>query len=380
MSRICIITPNYPEPRFIERGVFIERLAGEWERHGLEVNVVAPRSLALHFRSLFRSPNRRTLAGRSILRPLYLSASNKNIGLVHLQDVTRRHFINAAKRAVRKLPVPDLYYGQFLMNGGRAALQAGKMNRRPVFADVGESSLTGSMSPWESEAAEEIIRSFTGLISVSSKLKDQLVALGADPDRVLVAPNNIDLKRFHPMDRKDCRERLNLQKDDFIISFVGHFIERKGPLRVLKALEDLEGKVKGVFLGRGPQRPAGPRVLRSGPVPNADLPLWLNASDLFVLPTRSEGHCNAINEAMACGIPVVTSDIPEVRSQVPDQAGILVDPCDSSRIAESIRFLMDHPDKRKTLGANARKIQLRRNTRSRGRVIHDWMKEMVRLR
>src|SRR5690606_16475453 len=106
-----------------------------------------------------------------------------------------------------------------------------------------------------------------------------------------------------PMDKQQCRRKLKLPESAFIVVFVGHFVDRKGPLRVLEAINKVGGDVKGLFLGRGIQKPIGSAVLHAAPVPNEELPYWLNAADVMMLPTLAEGSCNAINEAMACRLP-----------------------------------------------------------------------------
>src|SRR5262245_27701365 len=112
--------------------------------------------------------------------------------------------------------------------------------------------------------------------------------------------------------------------------------------------------IGAVFLGRGPQRPEGPQVLHAGPVPHEDVPLWLSAADLFALPTLDEGCSNALLEALACGLPVVTSDRPFNRAVVDESMALLVEPTDAAALAAAIGALVDRPALRASLGAAAR--------------------------
>jgi glycosyltransferase involved in cell wall biosynthesis len=107
------------------------------------------------------------------------------------------------------------------------------------------------------------------------------------------------------------------------------------------------------FLGRGPQRPEGPQVLHAGAVPHEDVPLWLSAADLFVLPTLDEGCANALLEALACGLPVVSSDRPFNRAVVDESMARLVEPTDPAALGAAIAELVDQPALRATLGAAA---------------------------
>lgn len=382
-KNVCILTKNYPDSWFVERGAFVERLVRVWSAQSVKVNVVAPRSIVniLRYATKMRYKEDVNIAGDKVLYPTYLSLSNKTLFNFDLKKISRNGFLKAAQKGVAKMPVADLYYGQFLLTGGLAALQAGKKNNRPSFADVGESVLIGSLNNKERKLAAKIVQSLDGIACVSEKLRSEVIELGADPDRVMAHPNTVDLERFFPMEQSACRKKLGLPQDQYIAIFVGHFIERKGPLRVLRALERVSDlKVKGVFIGRGEQKPQGKQVLYAGPVPNKDLSVWLNAADLFVLPTQSEGHCNAINEAMACGLPVISSDIPEVRSQVPDRAGILIDPMDVEAIANGFRELINHPEKRIQKGKYALEVQRKLSSKNRAMVILEWMEEIISLK
>ncbi len=161
------------------------------------------------------------------------------------------------------------------------------------------------------------------LVTVSGALRDALIDLGAPPDKVTVLRNGVDLTLFHPPeDRAAARAALGLAGPTLIS--VGHLIERKGHHLVIEALDSLPGWSL-LIVGEGPERPrlealaarpglAG-RVRLLGARPHADLPALYGAADLLVLASSREGWANVLLESMACGTPVVASDIwgnPEV--------------------------------------------------------------------
>jgi glycosyltransferase involved in cell wall biosynthesis len=157
-----------------------------------------------------------------------------------------------------------------------------------------------------------------------------------DPNKVLMIPNAVDTTKFYPMDKNTVRERLGLPRDVMIVIFVGHFINRKGPDRLLKAMELLPSDYRCVFIGEGEIKLAGPRVLFCGRVPNDKLNEWLNAANVFCLPTLAEGSCNAIEEARAVGLPIVTSNIPDITDFNSSADYVLVDPMSVLEIKSGI--------------------------------------------
>ena len=168
---------------------------------------------------------------------------------------------------------------------------------------------------------------FQGIVSVSQRNRVQCVeGYGVPDERVLVVPNAADPGRFHPSeDRAALRRRLGVDADRALVVFVGHFEERKGPLRLVEALGDLPG-VGLALLGSGPQSPRSPAIVFSGHVAPPEVADWLAAADLFVLPTLEEGSPNAVIEALACGAPVVSYDIPALRETVDSECAVLVEP------------------------------------------------------
>jgi glycosyltransferase involved in cell wall biosynthesis len=83
--------------------------------------------------------------------------------------------------------------------------------------------------------------------------------------------------------------------------------------------------------------------LFKGALPHEDIPTYLNAADVFVLPTLAEGCSNAIVEAMACGLPIISSNLPFNWDLLNAENAILVDPMSVEQIATGIEKLLNHP-------------------------------------
>jgi glycosyltransferase involved in cell wall biosynthesis len=99
--------------------------------------------------------------------------------------------------------------------------------------------------------------------------------------------------------------------------------------------------------------PKGPQVLYQGVVPHEDIPEWLSAADIFVLPTLDEGCSNAILEAIFCGLPVISSDLPFNHGILDEQVAILVDPGDEKALGQAIACLLKQPERRAAMSQAA---------------------------
>lgn len=349
MLKACIITPNYPRKGFIEKGAFVETLAQSWKKLGVGVTVINPISFQNNARFGW-SKSYEVYNGIEVYRPSYISYSNIKIGNFTTQKHSSQSFLNATLRVGKLISKPDYYYGKFLMDGGYAAMELGKRYDIPAFADIGESKLIDILDKKRKEKATYITNNLKGLFCVSERLVQETILLGASPTKVFLTPNTVDLNKFKPLDRSECRKKLNLPLDKKIVIFVGHFIERKGPLRVLEAINRSKIDSLAIFIGKGNQQPQGDKVLYAGSVNNDDLPIWLNAADVFVLPTLAEGNCNSINEAIACGLPVITSDISDVRHQVCNNInGLLINPKSIDEISKAIETVLTDTTLRKEI-------------------------------
>ena len=200
-----------------------------------------------------------------------------------------------------------------------------------------------------------------GIVTVCQALKDELVHLGADHGRIRVLRNGVDLVAFKPMDLNAAKSELGV--GNAVIASVGLLITRKRHDLVIRALQDLP-TVTLLIAGAGPEDRAlktlagdlgvASRVRFLGQVPQKDLPTIYGAADALVLASEREGWANVLLEAMACGTPVVATNIwgtPEVVAA--PEAGRLVDEATPQALSTAIRELLEAPPSRAATRAYA---------------------------
>ena len=190
----------------------------------------------------------------------------------------------------------------------------------------------------------------SGSIGVCKALIDSLERLGADPAKMHTLRNGVDLERFMPEPRELARQRLGLQTQGEYLLSVGHLIERKGHHIAIEALVALPG-VTLLIAGSGPEERAlkslasrlnvSERVYWAGVVPQADLKWWYSAADALTLCSSREGWANVLLEAMACGTPVIATDIWGTSEEVSTEAaGRLMEHRDARALADAWYDLM----------------------------------------
>jgi teichuronic acid biosynthesis glycosyltransferase TuaC len=200
-------------------------------------------------------------------------------------------------------------------------------------------------------------------IGVCQALMDSLRDLGADPIKLNTLRNGVDLERFVPESREVSRARLGLpQKGPYLLS-VGHLIERKGHHIAIDALR-LVPDVRLLVVGVGPEERAlkelaqrlgvAERVKWAGLVPQAELKWWYSAADALTLCSSREGWANVLLEAMACGTPVIASNIwgtPEIVNC--SAAGRLMAARDAMGLSDAWRHLQDQTPSRQETRCHA---------------------------
>jgi len=209
------------------------------------------------------------------------------------------------------------------------------------------------------------LKKANGIVAVSNVLKDKIVSFGIESEKVQVIPNGINEDSFRPMSRQECRNKLALPIDKKIVLFIGSLEEVKGVGCLLDAFSQLNKKYHGelclVMVGQGSLEKQinseiknlglDKVVTLTGGVLHDEIPLWLNACDVFCLPSIREGMPNVILEALACKKPVVATrvgGIPEIISS--EEYGKLVPPNDPDALANAIQRVLGELEEGKLIG------------------------------
>lgn len=378
IKSICFVAEYYPtEDETLL--VFFKQLVHAIADQQIKCSVLAPQSIAKTFlgketRRAFHWTDRTAKGSKiEIYQPHFLSFSNLRLFGIGITNFFRELSV---RRTYRKCGIkPDVLYAHF-WHMGIACAPIGSKNSLPVFVASGESTITVHKLYRERVLRSRLDR-IDGVICASTKsLKESEQLHLATKEKMAVIPNAIDRNIFFQRDKKRIREELGISSEDFVVVFTGAFIERKGSIRLSRALEKVPG-AKAIFIGSGEQRPSGENILFCGRLPHAEVARYLNAADVFALPTLAEGCCNAIIEAMACGLPVISSDLSFNDDILDEQNSIRIDPNNIDAIADAIRFLKDNPQKREKMSEASLLKAQELDIESRARRIVEFMESKI---
>lgn len=352
--RILTFSTLYPNEVQPNHGVFVENrlrhLVGAGKVESLVVAPVPyfPRSIPGFDRwgAYARIPRRENRHGLAVYHPRYpvIPKIGANVAPWLLAAGSWR-LLNDIARAGYDFDLIDAHY---MYPDGVAAAWLGRLLRKPVVVTVRGTDV--NLIPRyrvPRHLIQRALKQLSGVIAVSEALKDAVVTIGSRPEDVTVLRNGVDLELFAPIDRAKARQQLCLHGPTLLS--VGHLIERKGHDLIIKALSELT-EYQLLIVGEGPERDAlsdlaarlgvASRVRFLGAQPHGLLPSFYAAADALVLASSREGWANVLLEAMACGTPVVASNIwgnPEV-VRSPD-AGCLMAERTPTALASAVRSL-----------------------------------------
>jgi glycosyltransferase involved in cell wall biosynthesis len=359
--RIVTFSTLYPNEVQDTHGIFVEnRLRHLVGSNKVSARVVAPvpwfpfgGAMFGRYGQLARAPLRESRFGIDIVHPRYpvLPKIGMNIAPLSLYAFVKP----VLARLINDGWDFDLLDAHYVFPDGVAAVLLGRALGKPVTITARGTDINliprypvpRRMIRWAAERAD-------GLITVCAALKDELVRLGIPPERIRTLRNGVDLEIFKPIPPQQARGALAINGP--VLASVGSLIERKGHDLVIRALEHLP-KVTLLIAGQGPERAALARLAAAlgvenrvrflGGIPHERLREIYSAADALVLASSREGWPNVLLESMACGTPVIASNVwgaPEIIKS--PEAGVLLPDRTASAIASAAGALLAAPPSR----------------------------------
>lgn len=252
----------------------------------------------------------------------------------------------------------DLIHAHGLSSVALAATIAGTFLGKPVIAQAHGGGMTGDVSglgrSWLRSLRRRLLMRVDRYVALTDQIRSELLGLGLDGRRVVKIPNAVDTSAFYPWvgGRRALRRGLGLFEEDKVIIFVGRLVPGKRVDLLIRGLRQVRERIpeaRLVLVGDGPLRSELEQiVVRLGLDSSVifvgnrpDVAAYMQASDMFVLPSEWEGLSIALLEAMACGLPVLVSDCDGNRELVTDGLDGMVFPRGNEKVlAQKIEILL----------------------------------------
>ena len=342
--------PNHANPSW---GMFVyQRLAALAKQEELQVCSPVPWFPALTNRRGNPGPAKESWNGLTVHRPRFFYFP----GVLKNQDA--RLYALGLRRWLRGLCIdwrPDVLDAHFVWPDGVGVASLAKELKIPYVITLRGKLYECLPIPSQRRQCASALQHASAVISNSSLMAHEARKLDASVDHLVVIPNGINHEQFHPKDKLTCRRELGLTVDGRLLVTVAHLGHRKGHHEVIRALADLPDDVKLVIVG-GSAQGGTPEKLRAvaaevgvedrlilpGPQPYDKVPIYFSAADVSVLASYREGCPNAVLESLACGTPVVATDVGAVRDILPEpDVGRIVPPQEIGPLRDTLVDVLD---------------------------------------
>ncbi|MFQ5849160.1 MAG: glycosyltransferase family 4 protein [Candidatus Binatia bacterium] len=370
--RVCFLTTSYPRFPGDVAGVFIARLAQSLHDRGITVQVVAPNDggcarkevvggIIVHRFNYFLRRQQRVAYGFGGV-PANLA---RNPLLLFQVPFFFFFFLLRAWSVIRECDLLHVHWVQNLVVGWPAA----RLLRKPCIVTLWGSDLEWlEEKGWLFSLMRPLLVSADRVVCLTQGAQKWLESCRIAQGRARVIANGVDTDIFCPRDKVTLRRELGLPPEALILLYVGSLIPRKGLEVLVEAIHLMRSDTAQflvILIGEGEKRlPLEERVRHLGlsqnirflgSMPSNRIPLWMVASDLFVLPSFHEGRPNVLLEAMSSGLPVIATDIPGNRDLVTvGENALLVPPGDPAALAVALNKLIADRELRAQMGRGAR--------------------------
>lgn len=262
----------------------------------------------------------------------------------------------------------DVIHAHYVFPSGYLGLLFKKVfkTRLVVTAHGGDIDKMAKKSKRLFQMTETILQNADHVIAVGDELHHEIVTqFSVHSENVSIINMGVNRKIFKPLDKQLARKKCSYEKNSRMILFVGNLLEQKGLIELLEAMalvQERETNVELVIIGAD-KNPAFKRKLDNkiseshleksvhilGPKVQAEIALWMCAADCLVLPAHMEGFGLVALEAMACGTPVIGTNVGGLKSLLQDGAGVITPVKNPKELANSIITVLSSKEKRDSL-------------------------------
>jgi teichuronic acid biosynthesis glycosyltransferase TuaC len=321
--RIAVLTSLFPSLVRPHEGIFAQRRWSRMRRRGHDVRVVHPLPWApasfgrREWAQLRAMAPREEREGLDIQRPRYLHVPRRPLG-------NARAFARRGVECIERGGAVDCVVADYAWPAAAAAELCAQRGWPLVISGRGSDVLQVAALPALREQLARALRSAGRWCAVSEHLVHAMDDLAGEPGRGVLVANGVDTELFRPRDAQACRAQLELDPKALVVLVVGHLIERKDPLLALDCFARLRQArapraVRLEFVGAGPLEASMREAIRArglescvslrGEASPEQLATWYGAADALLLTSTREGRPNVVLEALACGLPVLATDV-----------------------------------------------------------------------
>ena len=283
-----------------------------------------------------------------------------------------------AKKALKKLVKEeniDIIHGHYLFPAGWAAVQAGKSTGTKTYVTAHGSDMFElyKNQRFTRPLIKKVLKDADVVLAVSNALKDEIIKTNIEniEEKTKIHWNSVDIDKFKTTNdnedkfKEELVKAFDIDRDKPIILFVGNVIKRKNVDLLLEAKKEMKTKANLVIVGDGPElsklKDKANNAETAGELENVyftgarkDIEDVIPSCDLLVLPSFTESFGLVLIEALSCGKPVIGSNIGGIKEIITEDVGLLIDPNDSTDLANAIDRILEDDDLREKFKSNAR--------------------------
>lgn len=322
--RVLLISNMYPKEGS-HSGIFIKHQVETIEKLGIHVTkaVKTTRNPLGYFPFIFQS----------IYKLLFC-----DYDIIHAHYVPHSAFVPAMLKWIKKKPLIVTFHG----TDARIFPFKNKINRMLTMFVVNRSDK---------------------VIARSEEMKEVLEKLGVSNKKIVVIGAGVDTNFFHPIDKNKAIEDFELPKTKYIILFVGRLHKLKGVELIYECARNMP-ETLFVMVGDGDVKTDLKNCIFIGEKKHEEIPFWMSAADILILPSYSEGLPNVVMEALSCETPAIVTDVGGCPEVVKDsETGFVVPVGDVKALMDRIKYLLEDEDLRVKMGKLGREDMIKKYDR-----------------